>query len=207
MNSKTKIIALILVGIGLLGIALVFVFSPLSESVKKMNKDLSEKQTSLDEIKTQILEFKTAQSDLAKATYKKDVSDAIVIRENLAEVIVDLEEAAQLTNTTESIQIMEDDGTNKNQQQPDIFESLVLSQEVDYSMSVKNSYEGLVEYFQYLEHLPHFTEFNRFTITSVYEQIPVTQGGGTRNTGTVSGNVEGVFLVKNKDVQTQKSDN
>lgn len=197
MTSKTKIIATGAIGFLVFIGILVFAFQPLLSSVKVLNTDLSTKQSELDEINKQIVEFKSAQSDLAKATYKNDISDTIVVKEDLASAIKQLEEAADNTNTEEGIQIIDaDPKVSGKAAQPDIFSSLAKSQEVHYAMSVKNSFPGLVEYFQYLEHLPHFTEFDRITLNSVYEQLSLQQGGGTRNTGTVQGNVEGVFLVK-----------
>lgn len=198
MNSKTKILLTISLGILSVVVFVLFGFQPMLKSVRVSNERLVQRQQELSKIEKQISEFKTAQTDLARATFKDDVYNTIVERENLSAVIVDLEIAAARTNTVESIQIFEEvESTRKTRETKlDVFDGLSLSEEVGYSMSVRNDFAGLVDYLQYLEHLPHFTEFDKITLNAMTETIASERGGGSRNTGAVIGTFEGVFLVK-----------
>lgn len=201
MNSKTKIAITVISGLLLSLIAVVFGFKPLLNNVRELNQTLSLKQSELLKIEKQIVEFKSAQSDLARATFKDDVYGTIVIREDLSLVLEDMEAAAEKTNTTESIQITEsaeeEGNTRRNARNSEatatVFEDLVLSEEVRYTMNLSNNYAGLVDFMQYMENLPHFTEFDRISLSSVVENL---QGGNSRNTGEITGTLEGVFLVK-----------
>ena len=210
MNSKTKIIVTIGAGILLTMAAIFFGFKPILASVKALNVTLAGKQAELNKIQRQIVEFKSAQSDLARATFKEDVYGTVVIREDLDQAIVDLEAAAEKTGTTESISIFEETqqkSAKKGAVQPvEVFSGLALSQEVRYNIAVSNDFVGLVEFVQYMEHLPHFTEFDKITLNAISEQISLDRGGGVRNTGGVTGTMEGVFLVKKTNAKTTNED-
>jgi hypothetical protein len=201
MNSKTKIFITIVSGVLLSLVAVLFGFQPLLANVKQLNETLGQKQSELIKIEKQIVEFKSAQTDLARATFKDDVYGTVVIREDLGLAIQDLEGAAEKTETTESIQISEpvqEQGRRGNRaaETKNVFEGLTLSEEVRYTMNIRNDYEGFVTFMQYLENLPHFTEFDSIILNAVVENESTASGGVSRNTGAVTGTLEGVFLVK-----------
>lgn len=208
MNSKTKIAITIGSGLLLCLLAMLFGFQPLLADVKQLNETLALKQSELAKIEKQIIEFKSAQTDLARATFKDDVYGTIVIKEDLSLAIQDLETAAEKTETVESIQISEpaqESGTRRGRAAAEtttIFEGLVLSDEVRYSMSARNDYEGFVNFLQYLENLPHFTEFDNIQLNAVVDNASSGEADNA-NTGEITGKLEGVFLVK-KNGQTKE---
>jgi hypothetical protein len=199
MNSKTKIV--ITVGLGLLlsVAAVMFGFQPLLADVKQLNETLGLKQNELTKIEKQIVEFKSAQTDLARATFKDDVYSTVVIREDLSLAIQDLEAAAGKTDTAETIQITEpvqETGRRgaRATETVSVFEGLTLSEEIRYTMTARNDYEGFVSFLQYLENLPHFTEFDQIKLNAVTDNSSGDED--SRNTGDITGTLEGVFLVK-----------
>ena len=181
-------------------------FQPVLESVKHSNELLSQRQQELGKIEKQIIEFKAAQADLSRATFKNDIYGSIVDRENLSVVIEDLERAAESTNTTETIQIQEEQKSDARRPRSNVaetttFSGLALSEEVTYTMSISNDFAGFVNFMQYLENLPHFTEYSDISLNAFTTN---TDGGGTRNTGGVIGTLEGVFLVNKPDPNEEK---
>jgi hypothetical protein len=199
MDSKTKIAVTVAAGLVVTLAMMFLVFRPLVTSVKGLNYSLAEKETELGELEQQIVEFKSAQTDLARATFKNDIYGTIVEREDLSLAIVDLEAAAEENGVEESLQISDpssDAARRGAPAAPTLFESLALSKEVGYRMEVTGTFAGLVGFMQELENLPHFTEYSEIILAAEVENLPAAEGG-SRNTGALNGTFDGVFLVKN----------
>jgi hypothetical protein len=201
MTYKTKILLNICGGILLTLLVAVFVFNPLQANVKALNGDLAKQASELDKIKKQIIEFQSAQSDLAKATFKDDIYDTVVIREDLSLVINDLEAAAERAGIEESIKIQEQAAAESPGRRAvvtggvgsKVFDGLSLSDEVVYSMAVEGGFSSMVNFLRYLENLPHFTELSKITLSSLPE---AGLNGQSRSSGNLTGSLDGVFLVK-----------
>lgn len=201
-NYRTKILITCTAGLAA-SVILVFVFiQPLLQSTRALNEELGYHQAELLKIEKQIEEFKTAQADLSRATFKEDIFNTIPIKEDLSVSIQDTEVAAGVTGTTQSIQILETPAkpTGRLRGAVDaaapLFDKLKLSSEVRYTLTVQNDFDGFVKYLQYLEHLPHFTEFSKITLNASTENQSTRSGGITQNSGVITGTLEGVFLVK-----------
>lgn len=203
-NYRTKIFITCALGLAATVILVFTVVQPLLQSTQAVNKELGYRKAELAKIERQIEEFKTAQADISRATFKDDVYDTIPIREDLSVAIQDTEVAAGLTNTIQSIQILETEATAQGNRRSraqvesasSIFQKLQLTTEVPYSLTVQNEFDGFVEYLQYLEHLPHFTEFSSISLNAAVENQSTRPGGVSENSGLITGTLEGVFLVK-----------
>jgi hypothetical protein len=197
-NSSAKIFISAAVGLIVTVALFFFVFRPLLSDVKKLNKSLTDKHAESQELKDQIVEYKSAQSDLARATYKDDIFNTIVDKEDLSLAITDLEAAAVSTGVKESIQIreLEEGGSRRAaalKKSATLFDGLILTNEVEYTMNVNGGFAEVVRFMQALENLPHFTEYSTVTLSTSAETLPQ---GGSRNSGDLTGTLEGVFLIR-----------
>lgn len=191
MKALTKIIAILAVGITFFILLIFLAVSPMLFEVTSINSEVREKKLELAVLQQQIRAFKNAQSDLAKATRKDDLLNAIPIKEDLVLSVLDLEKA--VVNTT-SEQILDLKETNpKDKKQTAVISKKSGVEEVFYELSVRNDFAGLVNFLSYLEHLPHFTEISNFSLTSERTGSETDTSG---RTGAVSGDFKGVFFIK-----------
>lgn len=193
MKALTKIITIILIGSISTILLMTLVVSPLLTEVTAINAQVREKKVELAVLQKQILAFKTAQSDLGRATRKDEVLNIIPDREGLAATVLDLERAATATNTSHLLQIKEvTDPKDKRNVQLIAKKSGV--EEIPYELSTDNDFIGTVNFLSYLEHLPHFTEIGKIRLTS--ERLTGSEEGVAGRTGLVSGVINGAFFVK-----------
>lgn len=199
MKGLTKIIIILFVGFGTSLLLYTLVISPLLTEVNIINADVRTKKMELSVLQKQIKAFKTAQSDLAKATRKDDVINAILEREDLVEAVLDLEQSASNTNSVHKLEIKETVINPKDKKavanQVSVISKKTNIQEIPYDLIVTNDFMGIVNFINYLEHLPHFTEISKINLRSDQDKS-IT--GIIGRTGQVEGTINGVFFVKSK---------
>ncbi|MBX4187496.1 MAG: hypothetical protein KW802_04615 [Candidatus Doudnabacteria bacterium] len=204
MTALTKIIAIFAVGTGLMLLLIFFLASPLMKEVTAINASVKAKKTELSILEQQIKAFKTAQLDLAKATRKQDILNAIPVKEDLVLSVLDIESAAKLTNGEQTLKIKElaEVKESKRQQQATSATpgASVLSKksgvgEVEYELNIaSNDFTSMVNFLSYVEHLPHFTELSKFSLSS--ERLTGSDQDTAGRTGKVFGDFQGAFFIR-----------
>lgn len=191
MKALTKLISVIVIGIIIAFCAVVYLIKPALGQVVKLNEDLRAKKTESKTLEEQILAFKTAQSDLAKATQKDRILDSIVIREDLVDPIQNLEAAVAASGSTHELAIDNDAAPTPGQRvtpkKP--IGNYPGVKEISFTLSITNDYEGLIQFLKYMENSPYFTEFSNFEIGAQASE------GGDR-TGRLIAVIKGVFYVQ-----------
>jgi ABC-type transport system involved in cytochrome bd biosynthesis fused ATPase/permease subunit len=195
MKALSRIILINIVGACATFLLVVFVVRPILGEVVSTNQTVKSKKSELNLIDQQILAFKTAQSDLSKATRKDEITNAIQPKENLVLAVHDLEAAAAHTNTTESLDVKDpvstaDSAAPKN---PDVVAGKQSIKEVPYALTTLNDFSGTVNFLSYLEHLPHFTEISKILLTAETQE---SQQKTPVHTGKIIGSFNAVFFVK-----------
>ncbi|MGE5298134.1 MAG: hypothetical protein ACM3KM_03150 [Acidobacteriaceae bacterium] len=210
MKPLTKLIIVVVLGLGVSLTAGFYVIKPSLNKVNKMNEELRSKKSESKTLDQQILAFKTAQSDLSKATQKERIANSFVGKYDLVKSIEKIEAAAAATNTQHQLSITDPylnkgtvgaAATTTPAEKPK--ESIMSKQGIDeipYTMTATNDFLGTVNYMQYLEHLLYFTEISKV------ELVGEVQGGtnvenGTRapRTGIIKTKLNGVlYIVKDE---------
>ncbi len=196
MRSLTKLTLVIIVGFGaVLGVVL-YLIQPSLDQVLRLNQELKAKKIETKTLEQQILAFKTAQSDLSKATEKDRILNAVVSKEDLVGPVLNLE-AAALSSSTEHILLIEDAAAKGV---PTATKPLTPEvrgvKEVPFSVSTKNDFLGTLDFLRYLESSPNFTEV--VDLELVAEEINNTGTSTSTKTGLVIGNFKGVFYITNE---------
>lgn len=196
MMSPTTRLALINVG-GILAILVLFflVIQPLSNSADVLNAEVIKKKSQLTLLEKQILEFKSAQADLSRATFMDQIVNSIVDREKLDTAIKKIEAAAVETNTSSSLKINEvTDLTNVKRE--NVIKNIQNIEEVPYFLTLKSGFNDVIDFMKYLEHLQNFTEVTSINISAINSDFNVSQT--VTHTGSVNTVLDGVFFVKKK---------
>jgi Tfp pilus assembly protein PilO len=203
MTATTKLLIITVSGIIsciLLGFLLI---KPTLQKASSLNADLLAKKTEVKTLEQQILAFRSAQADLSKVTQRDRILTAIVESEDLVAAVQDIEAAAQKVNSTHKLTI--DDNQDPRNAPAPVVKNKRGVKEVPYSLSMKNSYEQLVEFLMYLEHLPHFTEISGMRIQA--EVSGTAEGQLPQQTGNVNVTLDGVFFVKGEETRPAAATN
>ncbi|HYE22510.1 MAG TPA: hypothetical protein VD998_02890 [Verrucomicrobiae bacterium] len=205
MNSLTKLILVIVLGCVVITGLVLYLIKPSLGQVSKLNQNLRDKKTENKTLEQQILAFRTAQSDLAKASEKERIAAAIVDKETLAESIKVVENASDSTGSSHILSIEEElqaaagatrgRGGAQAKAPANVISGKRGVGEVPYVLSVKNDFIGLLNFIKYLEHSPHFTEISSFELRS---ELTSADSGAVSSTGQINGTLNGVFFINKK---------
>ena len=189
MKALTKNIVISSLGLVLfLGIAF-FLVSPQISQVKTLNTALVEKKIEVETLQRQLQAFKTAQSDLARATQKERIANAILPKELMTNVIEQVENSALAVKASEDMSI--DDPFINASAQPPMITGLSEVVEVPYRLTVvSGDYTPLIDFFSYLEHLPNFTEVSKMDLSA------------SDDASEISVTIDAVFFSKKEARQT-----
>lgn len=191
MKVLSRIIVISIIGAIASLLLVVLAVKPVLNDVTDSNLIVKQKKTELATLDQQIRAFKNAQSDLAKATRKDEIANAIVPKENLVVAVKDLEVAAAKTNTAETIDLREPD---VGQAKPaDVISGKQGVAEVPYKLTIINDFVGTQSFISYLEHLPHFTEISKITLSAETRE---GDKSSVIHTGKLVGTFDAVFFVK-----------
>ena len=191
MKALTRIIVILVSGFIACLIVILYGAAPMLSGISNITESIKAKKSELATLDLQIRSFKTAQSDLAKATRKDDIANAIVVKESLNQSVEELEAIAKKTNTTEILNIP--DATADTQTPPIRVINARGIDEVPYNLSTKSDFAGVVNFLSYLEHLPNFTEIDKIDLSA---EVSGNSTTSQVHTGAVIGNFEGVFFIK-----------
>jgi hypothetical protein len=194
MKSLTKLFVINAIGLVVSIILIMVLVRPTIGKVATINNDLKGKKTQLKTLETQILAFKSAQSDLSRATQRDRVTNAVLDRENLVAVVEDVEAAAANTGSEHSISITDLDPAAKAP--PAIIKGVTNITEVKYTLNITNNFGGIVNFIKYMEHLPHFTEITDLRLVAETATSTSTGIQTVTRTGEVLTTINGLFFVK-----------
>jgi hypothetical protein len=206
MNTTTRLIVNIVGGLLLVAAASFYLVRPSLKEVAKLNDQLAEKKTEAKTLEQQILAYKSAQSDLSKATEQQRIFDAVVDREGLVDPIIIIESAAAKTLTTHQLNIKEAQSAGKladlNQRgaapvQQEVIPGKVGVTEVPFTISVKNDFVGLLNFLGLLEHSPYITELVELEFAA--ETVKAENSDIAIPTGAVLGELNGIFFIKSNE--------
>jgi hypothetical protein len=196
MKTITKISAILIFGIVALILSVIFFTSPVLDEVNIVNAQVKQKQIELLELHQQIVAFKNAQADLAQATRKTDITQSVVLKEDLVIPVQDLEAAINKNAIDMVLQIKE----------PDTKEKFILSNptgitQVSYGVTaIAPDFPSLINLFGYIEHMPHITEPTKIILSSEILNAPAASTPQTQaavvRTGRVQIDLKGVFFIK-----------
>jgi hypothetical protein len=199
MSSLTKLIVIIVAGAGLSLVSSLYLIRPALNEVSKMNSELTEKKIEAKTLEQQILAFKTAQSDLAKATEKERITRSIVSRYDLVEPIKVIEKAVSATGSRHTLSITDYENMPKAVKTKlplEVVEGKTGIEEVPYTLGLKNDFVGIVNVLRYLEHSPYFTEISKIQMIA-----ELSSGSGTGvnqpkvHTGQIEASIDGVLFI------------
>ena len=191
MNSLTKLIIVVLGG-ATLALALVLVLvKPNLNKVLALGQAAQEKKSQFLTLQQQVNAYKTAQSDLSKATEKDKIAGQIVLREDLVVAIKNVEAGAAKSALALEIKINEPDEKTKVPPKPVLSDKGSLV-EIPYRFYTTGDFSGTIKFLQYLEHLPQWTEIAKMDLSA--ETVDVDKR--PVQTGRIFGSIDGIFLVK-----------
>ncbi len=204
MTGYTRLITYSVSGVLLAGSLFVFVLKPALNRGAELAQEERTSKAELDRLDNQILAYKTAQSDLAKAVQKDMLSSVIVQETDLGIPIEEVEAGAKATGSTYQFKILRDSLSEEQEEGQRrsaraAAAKRVLDQteyeEVPYTLTVQNSsYTSLISFLKYLEHIPHFTEVSGVDMSwQESDEVP----------DFVSATINGVFLVKKNENSPQ----
>lgn len=191
MSPLTKLVVIIVGGV-VISIALVsLLVKPNFGRVSVLGKTVEQKKQELATLQQQINAFKTAQSDLARASEKEKVQGTVLLREDLLTAIKNLEVGAAKSGVALEVKINEPDGKTKIAPKAVVADKGELK-EIPFRLYTTGDFSGTVKFMQYLEHLPNLSELSKLDLSAETVQIDKT----VVQTGKVFGSIDGVFLVK-----------
>lgn len=191
MKSFTKIIVFTVCGASISLLLVLAIARPVLDDVSATNKLVKQKKNELATLDQQIRAFKTAQSDLARATRKDEIVNIIVPKENLVLAVKDMETAAAKTGTVEALLMKEAD--LKGPKTPEVISGKQGMEETGYQLTTLNDYNGTINFLAYLEHLPHFTEISKIILSAETQEA---SNSAPAHTGKIIGSFDGVFFIK-----------
>jgi hypothetical protein len=195
MKNQIKLILVSVIGVIASGILFLFIVQPNLNQIQDLKNKVVTTKTELKQIEEQIVTYKNSQRDLSLASGKDALSQAMLKREDLEQAIVEIENAASVTNTSEALSIHDDQGSGTPQVKPLITGKASLD-EVQYTINITSDFVHLINFLQYLEHMPHFTEISDFTLASTSSQS--NSGGVFLHGGNVIGSINLVFFLQKK---------
>ncbi len=182
--------------------AMLFILArPLLSDISLLHTKEAEQKTGLNQLGAQLTAYNQAKAQLKEVDYKDSLDNAIVIREDLAAVLVEIEAYAAQTDVTESILIIDDQPTSANaKEKPVAPKSLIPNEknisEVGYTISFQGKFADVLKFMQYLEHLSHFTEVSSLAFSAVL--VPTSSLTDVIHADTINGTISGVFFIKKK---------
>jgi hypothetical protein len=189
MTGYSKVISYVVVGAVVLVLAFMFVVMPALGQVEDLAEQERATRTEILRLDQQILAYRTAQTELARAEGKDLLFSSVVDDKKLYYAIELVEEAARSTGSTHELKILRESlapTANVSASLDKITEQTAL-EEVPYMLTVMNaSYSQLVDFFRYLENIPYFTEIGSFNAS-----VEQTEFGGR-----IVVTINGVFVVK-----------
>jgi hypothetical protein len=197
MNSLTKIIVVSLAAFAAVIVLVMFLAKPILGQIDTLHQKEAAQRSELDALNTQLTAYNEAKAQLREVNYKELIDGAILERESLGEVLVEIESYAAKTNVTESIKISDDQlptGNSKDRVKTVIPGERDIS-EVSYTLSFNSTFPDSLNFMQYLEHLSHFTEISGLTFGAASAQ---GSSDVSVHTNIVTGTISGVFLIKKK---------
>ena len=190
MKSYTRIILILAGGIIVSLVLILLVIGPAIGEVKSDNAEVISKKAELVTLDQQIKAFKTAQTDLAKATRKVDIAQAIPTRNDLVLAVKDLESAAISSNSSENLLLTE----SKDSKTPSVIPARAGISQISFRVaSVSESFVDALNFISLLEHLPHFGEITKFNLSA---DSTAAENAQTVRSGKIIGNFDGVFFIK-----------
>jgi hypothetical protein len=200
MTGQTKLIVYVAGGLLAVVLGYFFLVSPGLNHVAELTTQEAATRAEVLRLEKQILAYRTAQSDLAKASNKGLLDETILNDKNLYLVIQELEAGSEATGSDHELKIEREFLDTPLPATP---KSKVTTQtdleEVPYTISAQNpSYLGFINFMEYLEHLPHYTE-----VSSIDLSYQTLDGGGKELTGVI----KGVFLAKPNEPGNQSPQN
>ncbi len=192
MKGLAKNLAIFVSGLIVAILLVLFGIKPMLGEISAIHDNIKQQKTELLTLDQQILAFKTAQSDLSKATRREEIDTAIPTRETLVDSVKDLELAMSQTLTSHELKI-KDPTLEKNNKLKEVTTNRPGIEEIPYTLIMTNDFVGILNALAYLEHLPHFTEISKIDLSA---ETTSSAGGEAVHTGRVIGNIQGVFFVK-----------
>jgi len=192
MTGKVKLITYAFGGLAIIAAAYFLVVSPALTKVSNLSAEELATRTEVMRLDQQILAYRTAQSDLSRATSKNLLFSSVVNDKNLFVPIEELELAVTNTNSSHQLKILRDSLAPGPAGAPAAAKVLdqVSVEEVPYVLTAQNAdYGQMINLFKYLENLPHYTEVSEIDMS--YQ----TEGELANQLTAV---IKGVFLVKPK---------
>ena len=194
MKNQPKIILISLLGLIISAGLFLFVIRPTVDKILNLNIQVSSKKTDLKQLEEQIVIYKNSQRDLSLASGKDVISQSLLKREDLQVAIVEIENASALTQTGESMTII-DNGGKSSSAKPLISGKSFLD-EVQYNIKTTSNFVQLLDLMKYLENLPHFTEIAKFTLQASATN-PNSKGVFIQGS-TIISSIDSVFFVQKK---------
>lgn len=195
MTALVKLVSTLLGGLLLCLIIYFFLLNPALSQLSIFSDTLRQKNVELATLQQQITAYKNAQTDLAQAVQKDQIFEAFLSREELVAAVKNLESAAVVTRTVETLKITEPEA-DSNSKPKKVVESVDSLKEIPYRVSTLNDYVGTIQFLMYLEHLPQFTEISKITLSA--ETVDSDTAAGRVYTGKIFGSLDGVFFVKSQ---------
>lgn len=208
MSGYSKLITYICGGIVLVAAAYFFLLSPALTRVSGLSSQEYGTRAEAERLELQINAYKTAQSDLSKATNKELLYATVIDDKKLYIPIEEIEAGAKATNTTYQFKIHRSSineteeasaagaGRRAAAEPRKKVTSQNLLEEVPYTLIVQNpSYVQMVTFLKYMEHIPHFTEVSKISMS----MQPLPENERTVVTATI----DGVLLVKKDEAAAQ----
>jgi hypothetical protein len=199
MKGLTRIFLTIVIGLAFCLVIYLLLVKPSLNRMTVLSKELLTKRVEAITLEQQIRAYKTAQSDLSKATEKDKIANLIPKREDLVQSVISMEEAVNITATEHDLKINDDRITSSKAPAPRTKEGTpqVLTSkpgllEITYRLSSNNDFTNTVRLLKYLEHLPQFTEIYKINLSA---QTTDSADGAVR-TGNVLGTFDGIFVIK-----------
>jgi Tfp pilus assembly protein PilO len=193
MNNLTKIIGISVVAFAAVIMLLMFLARPILAQISTIHQQEAQQKTELDQLGAQIHAYNEARAQLKEVNYTDKINNAVLVREDLAQVIREVEAVALTTKITESISIQDDEVTKEKPKALVSGEKNIT--EVQYTLSFNGAFPDTLTFMQYLEHLSHFTELSKLTFMSTVDK---TTGNSEIHSNFISGSISGVFFVKKK---------
>ncbi|HEX5430099.1 MAG TPA: hypothetical protein VFX17_03435 [Patescibacteria group bacterium] len=201
MNSLTKIIITsVCAFIGAMALVL-FLAKPILAQIGSLHIQEGKQQSQLAQLNSQLDAYDQAKTELKQANYQDTLDAAVLAREDLAEVLTEVEADAAKTSVTETITIDDAATANTGAKIAPIVPGEKNLTEVPYTLRFNATFGDTVTFLQYLEHLSHFTEVSGLDFAAISE--PTDNPDVIPHADNISGTISGVFFVKKETVTSK----
>jgi Tfp pilus assembly protein PilO len=199
-SSQTKIIlSVIAVIVGAVLVVTFFIlpmlrnFQSTDEAIKQNQSDFQQIQADIESLKNLSIQLKQLGSD------QQSLNEMFPKREEIVGLVEGVESAIDKSGPTAVLSIVDSaeagPGSKASQEKlPSVVPGLKNVEEVHYFLKLGGTYRQLIDFFVNLENLSFMSEISSLSMTADKEQAGPNQLLG--NVGTVTSNIEGVFLIK-----------